>query len=127
MKINVLNIDFDYIKGRLVIFMKSDTIIQDKIKLCFIERRIGAGNKLFKPKKVFYNLIMNNEELLAEIQLNEYMYLFSCAEIWDTYIYNETNKKYYIVIREESLDFKYYNNNHYMRNIKPYKFHYYNY
>lgn len=121
MKIKISNIDFDCMKGRLVICMRSESMIQDKIKLCFIERRMGAGNKLFKPKKRFYSLIINQDEISSEIQLNEYMDLFSCSDIWDAYIYNETNKKYYRVIVEKSLDFNYYNDNYYMKRIKPYR------
>ena len=87
MKIKVSNIEFNSMNGKMIIFIQSDEILKDKIKLCFIERRLGAGNKLFKPKKIFYNLEVNNNELVTQIYLNEYVEFFSSNEIWDTYIY----------------------------------------
>ncbi len=71
MKIKVSNIEFNSMNGKMIIFIQSDEILKDKIKLCFIERRLGAGNKLFKPKKIFYNLEVNNNELVTQIYLSD--------------------------------------------------------
>lgn len=120
MKVKVLNVEFDYISSKVKINMQSDSKIEDKISFCFIERRMGAGNKLFIPKKKLYTPIIQEDKIFIDIKLNEEMNFFACNDIWDIYIYNEAKSKYYKVKIDEKIDFKYYIDDYYMVEIKPY-------
>lgn len=53
MKIKVSNIEFNSMNGKMIIFIQSDEILKDKIKLCFIERRLEQEINYSSLKKYF--------------------------------------------------------------------------
>ncbi|WP_294196490.1 hypothetical protein [uncultured Clostridium sp.] len=88
MTVIINRIEFDYKSGKFDFQGKFNKKSESNrfAKLCFIERRIGAGNKIFNPKKVFFDIDVNEDEFFININLTN-DYEFCKGVIWDAYIY----------------------------------------
>ncbi|WP_304428052.1 DUF6270 domain-containing protein [uncultured Clostridium sp.] len=107
MTVIINRIEFDYKSGKFDFQGKFNKKSESNrfAKLCFIERRIGAGNKIFNPKKVFFDIDVNEDEFFININLTN-DYEFCKGVIWDAYIYIPNDEMYVRCEILESLKFK---------------------
>lgn len=73
------------------------------LKLCLVERKKTNGNKLYKSKKIFFDIKIDKLKFKTIINVSELLEVLSTADFWDIYIYSKMDNKYYICLNKDGI------------------------
>lgn len=117
----VKKIEFNEEKEILLIEIEDSERRFDKI--CFIERRDGFCNKLYNPKKIFYDIYRKANRIEVRINLYNDAYKYLSGKVWDVYTYNEDNKRFYNceMMQMDDFNMEYIYNDMFEKHLKLFK------